>query len=92
MAYLTKRGYARAGPICLGVLMLVAGAILALLAGSAHPPLGTYTNTMMIGVALAIIGLVFIVIGFAATKKKRDSVLTKIDTRKGDVPPPPPRD
>jgi arginine exporter protein ArgO len=90
MAYVTKRGYARAGPICIGVVVLIAGAVLALLANSAHPPLGS--NSLMIGAALAIIGVVFIIIGFAATKKKRDSVLTKVDTRKGDVPPPPPRD
>ena len=90
MAYLTKRGYARAGPICLGVLLLVAGGVLALLGNSASPPFGP--NTLLIGAALAVVGLVFIIIGFAATKKKRDSVLTKVDTRKGDVPPPPPRD
>jgi len=90
MAYLTKRGYARAGPICLGVLLVVVGAVLFLLGSSASPPLGA--NTSIIGVVLTVVGVIFIVIGFAATKKKRDSVLTKVDTSKGDVPPPPPKD
>jgi hypothetical protein len=45
---------------------------------------------MLIGAAAAILGLVFIIIGFARPKKKRDSVLTKVDTRSGNVPPPPP--
>jgi hypothetical protein len=45
---------------------------------------------MLIGAAAAILGLVFIIIGFARPKKKRDSVLTKVDTRSGTVPPPPP--
>ena len=90
MAYLTKRSYARTVPICLGVLLLVVGAILALLAQNGNLLLGS--STFMIGAIAAVIGLVFIIIGFAAPKKKRDSVLTKIDTRKGDVPPPPPKD
>jgi LPXTG-motif cell wall-anchored protein len=46
--------------------------------------------TMYAGAALAVIGLVFILIGFFFTRKKRDSVLTPVDTRVDDTPPPPP--
>jgi uncharacterized protein YacL len=69
---------------------LVIGAVLALLAQNGNLLLGA--NSFMYGAIAAVIGLIFIIIGFAAPKKKRDSVLTKIDTRKGDVPPPPPKD
>ena len=44
----------------------------------------------IIGAVVAIVGLVFILIGFFFTKKKRDSVLTPVDTRVDDSPPPPP--
>jgi len=88
MSYLTWRSYARSGPVCFGALLVIAGAVLALLANQGNLLLGD--NTMLIGAAAAILGLVFIIIGFARPKKKRDSVLTKVDTRSGNVPPPPP--
>ncbi len=46
--------------------------------------------TVLIGAVVAVVGLIFIIMGFVLTKKKRDSVLTKVDTRQDDVPPPPP--
>ncbi len=88
MAYLTWREYTRSGPVCLGVLVLIAGAVIALLASQGTDLLGGYG--LLGGAGLAVVGLLLIVAGFFFTKKKRDSVLTKIDTRQEDTPPPPP--
>ena len=89
MAYLTWREYVRSGPVCLGALILIAGAVIALLASQGiydiYPPYG-----VTIGAALAVVGLIFIILGFVFTAKKRDSVLAPIDTRQDDTPPPPP--
>ena len=70
--------------------MVIAGAILALLPGYdlAYDFIPGYT--VLIGAVVAVVGLIFIIMGFFLTKKKRDSVLTKVDTRQDDVPPPPP--
>ncbi|TFG27475.1 hypothetical protein EU527_18495 [Candidatus Thorarchaeota archaeon] len=90
MAYLTWREYTRSGPVCLGAILVIAGAILALLANSnpAYDFVAGYT--VYIGAAIAIVGLLFIIMGFVFTKKKRDSVLTKVETKLDDTPPPPP--
>ncbi len=87
MAYLTMREYVRSGPVCLGVLMVIIGAVIALKVGGFDP---FPPNTKMIGAVITVLGLLLVVCGFFFTKKKRDSVLTKIDTSKRDVPPPPP--
>ena len=85
MSYLTWREYVRSGPICLGALMVIGGAIFALL------NMGIVPNyDQLIGAIVCGVGLIFILIGFFFTKKKRDSVLTKVDTRVSDTPPPPP--
>lgn len=80
----------RSGPVCLGALMVIAGAILALLPG--YDPAFDFIPgyTVLIGAAVAVVGLIFIIMGFVLTKRKRDSVLRKVDTRQDDVPPPPP--
>jgi hypothetical protein len=89
MAYLTWREYVRAYPICLGALLVIAGAVIALLPGFGIEIVEGYT--VLIGGAVAVFGLVLILIGFFITKKKRDSVLTPVDTRAlDDTPPPPP--
>ncbi|MCF2136954.1 MAG: LPXTG cell wall anchor domain-containing protein [Candidatus Thorarchaeota archaeon] len=88
MAYLTWREHIRSGPVCLGVLVLIAGAVVALLPRMGSEPFGA--NTGLFGALIAVVGLVLILIGFFFTKKKRDSVLAPIDTRQDDVPPPPP--
>jgi predicted transporter len=89
MSYLTWREYVRAYPICLGALLVIGGAIIALLPTFDIAPLGEYT--MLAGGAVAILGLILILVGFFITKKKRDSVLTAVDTRAlDDTPPPPP--
>jgi purine-cytosine permease-like protein len=70
---------------------VIAGAVLALLPGfnPAYDFMDPYTE--LIGAAIAIVGVLFIIMGFLFTKKKRDSVTAPIDTRKlGDTPPPPP--
>ncbi|TFG33343.1 hypothetical protein EU527_08250 [Candidatus Thorarchaeota archaeon] len=91
MAYLTWREYTRSGPVCLGAILVIAGAILALLANSNPEAYDFVTGyTVYIGAAIAIVGLLFIIMGFIFTKKKRDSVLTKVDTKMDDTPPPPP--
>ncbi len=87
MAYLTMREYVRSGPVCLGVLLVIIGAVLALRVGGFDP---LAPNTVLVGLAMTALGLIFVVCGFFFTKKKRDSVLTKIDTSRRDVPPPPP--
>jgi hypothetical protein len=88
MAYLTMRDYVRSGPVCLGALLVIGGSILAVLDTMGYDIIPGYT--MIAGAAVAVIGLVFILIGFFLTKKKRDSVLTPVDTRVDDTPPPPP--
>ena len=88
MSYLTWRSYVRSGPVCLGALLVIAGAVWALLPSLGYEVIVGYDT--MIGAGVAIVGLIFILIGFFFTKKKRDSVLTKVDTRVEDTPPPPP--
>lgn len=90
MSYLTWRSYVRSGPVCLGVLLVIAGAVLALLASNfpAYDFVPGYT--VLIGAAVAVVGFLFIIIGFVFTKKKRDSVKGRIDTKLSDTPPPPP--
>jgi drug/metabolite transporter (DMT)-like permease len=89
MSYLTWREYVRSGWICLGALMVIGGAILALLPGMGIELVPGYD--LLIGAGVAILGLIFIIVGFAFTRKKRDSVLTKVDTKRlDDTPPPPP--
>jgi hypothetical protein len=89
MAYLTWREYVRAYPICLGALLVIAGAVIALLPSFDIVIVEGYT--VLIGGAVAVFGLILIVIGFFITKKKRDSVLAPVDTRElDDTPPPPP--
>ncbi len=91
MSYLTWRDYTRSGPVCFGALLVIGGAIISLL---------VYTNpaaydfipgyTMLIGAIVAVLGLLFIIMGFIFTKRKRDSVLRPVDTKLDDTPPPPP--
>lgn len=91
MSYLTWREYTRSGPVCFGALLVIGGAIISLL---------VYTNpaaydfvpgyTMLIGAIVAVVGLLFIIMGFVFTKRKRDSVLRPVDTKLDDTPPPPP--
>lgn len=89
MSYLTWREYVRSGWICLGALMVIGGAILALLPGMGIEIVAGYD--LLIGAGVAILGLIFIIMGFVFTRKKRDSVLTKVDTKPlSDTPPPPP--
>ena len=84
------REYTRSGPVCLGALVLIAGAIIALLP-SIDPAYDFFApNTLLIGAVIAVVGLVLIIIGFAFTKKKRDSVLAPVETKMDDTPPPPP--
>ncbi len=88
MAYLTWREYVRSEIVCLGVLVLIAGAVIAVL-----PQMGIMLvgdQSVLVGALLAVVGLVLIIVGFFFTKKKRDSVLAPVDTRQDDVPPPPP--
>ncbi|MHA2140801.1 MAG: hypothetical protein ACXADC_06780 [Candidatus Thorarchaeota archaeon] len=90
MAYLTWRSYVRSGPVCLGALMVIGGAIIALL-----PSIDVAYDfipgmTVYIGAAVAVLGLILILVGFFFTKRKRDSVLAPVDTRVDDTPPPPP--
>ena len=88
MSYLTWREYVRPGPICFGALLLIAGAVWALLPSMGITIVADYDT--IIGAGLAIFGLIIIVAGFFFTRKKRDSVLTPVDTRVEDSPPPPP--
>ncbi|MFX1368846.1 MAG: hypothetical protein ACFFAY_09630 [Promethearchaeota archaeon] len=90
MAYLTWREYVRSGPVCLGALILIAGAVIALL-----PSIDVAYDfipgmTVYVGAIVAVVGLLLIIIGFVFTKKKRDSVLARVDTKIDDTPPPPP--
>jgi hypothetical protein len=69
--------------------MVIGGAILALLPGMGIELVPGYD--LLIGAGVAILGLIFIIMGFVFTRKKRDSVLTKVDTKRlDDTPPPPP--
>ena len=88
MSYLTWREYVRSGPICLGALLVIGGAILALLPSMGYEIIPGYD--LIIGAIVAVLGLLMIVCGFFFTKKKRDSVLRPVDTRLDDAPPPPP--
>ena len=90
MSYLTWREYTRSGPVCLGALLVIGGAILALLPGfdPAYDFIPGYT--VMIGAIVAVLGLLLIIVGFIFTRKKRDSVLRPVDTKLDDTPPPPP--
>ena len=90
MSYLTWREYTRSGPVCLGALLVIGGAIISLLAytDAAYAFLGEYT--VMIGAVVAVVGLLFIIMGFVFTRRKRDSVLRPVDTKIDDTPPPPP--
>lgn len=90
LAYLTWREYVRSGPVCLGALILIAGAVIALL-----PSIDVAYDfipgmTVYVGAIVAVVGLLLIIIGFVFTKKKRDSVLARVDTKIDDTPPPPP--
>ncbi len=88
MAYLTWREHVRSGPVCLGILLVIAGAVIAIL-----PRMETYLlgpQSVLYGAIIAVIGLIILVSGFFFTKKKRDSVLGPVDTKQEDVPPPPP--
>ncbi len=90
MSYLTWREYTRSGPVCLGALLVIGGAILALLPG--FDPMYDFIPgyTVMIGAVVAVVGLLLIIVGFVFTRKKRDSVLRPVDTKIDDTPPPPP--
>jgi len=90
LAYLTMREYTRSGPVCLGALVLIAGAIIALLPSIDVAYDFFAPNTVLYGAIMAVVGLVLIIIGFALTKKKRDSVLAPVVTKMDDTPPPPP--
>jgi len=90
LAYLTMREYTRSGPVCLGALVLIAGAIIALLPSISEDYAFFGANTVLYGAIIAVVGLVLIIIGFAFTKKKRDSVLAPVRTKMDDTPPPPP--
>jgi dipeptide/tripeptide permease len=84
------RDYTRSGPVCLGALVLIAGAIIALMP-SIDPTYALFgENTLLYGAIIAVVGLILIIIGFAFTKKKRDSVLAPVGTKLDDTPPPPP--
>jgi dipeptide/tripeptide permease len=84
------RDYTRSGPVCLGALVLIAGAVIALLPSinEAYALFGD--NTVLYGAIIAVVGLLLIIIGFAWTKQKRDSVLAPVGTKMDDTPPPPP--
>ena len=90
MSYLTWRDYTRSGPVCLGALLVIGGAIIALLANSnpAYDFVPGYT--VLIGAIVAVLGLLFIIAGFLFVKRKRDSVLRPVDTKMDDTPPAPP--
>ncbi|MFX1580096.1 MAG: hypothetical protein ACFFBJ_10645 [Promethearchaeota archaeon] len=91
MSYLTWRDYTRSGPVCLGALLVIGGAIISLLVytdPAAYDFIPGYT--MLIGAIVAVIGLLFIIMGFVFTKRKRDSVLRPVDTKMDDTPPAPP--
>jgi dipeptide/tripeptide permease len=84
------REYTRSGPVCLGALVLIAGAIIALLPSIDVAYDFFAPNTVLYGAVIAVVGLVLIIIGFAFTKKKRDSVTGPVSMKMDDTPPPPP--
>jgi dipeptide/tripeptide permease len=84
------REYTRSGPVCLGALVLIAGAIIALLPSIDVAYDFFAPNTVLYGAVIAVVGLVLIIIGFAFTKKKRDSVTGAVSMKMDDTPPPPP--
>lgn len=91
MSYLTWREYTRSGPVCFGALLVIGGAIISLLVYTDPVAFDFIPGyTMMIGAIVAILGLLFIIMGFIFTRKKRDSVLRPVDTKLDDTPPPPP--
>ena len=91
MSYLTWREYTRSGPVCLGALLVIGGAIVALLANTDPAAFDFIPGyTVMIGAIVAVVGLLFIIMGFVFTRRKRDSVLRPVDTKVDDTPPPPP--
>ncbi|MHA2066045.1 MAG: hypothetical protein ACXABY_16865, partial [Candidatus Thorarchaeota archaeon] len=85
MAYLTWRSYVRSGPVCLGALMVIAGAIIALLPSIDAAYDFIPGMTVYIGAAVAVLGLIFILVGFFFTKRKRDSVLAPVDIKVDDT-------
>ncbi|TFF83895.1 hypothetical protein EU524_01710 [Candidatus Thorarchaeota archaeon] len=87
MSYLTWREYVRSGPVCLGALLVIAGAVIALLPGMGYD---FVEYQVIIGAVVAVVGLILILAGFFLTAKKRDSVTRPVDTRQDDTPPPPP--
>ncbi len=89
MSYLTWREYVRSGPICLGVILIIVGAIYVLAATTFGLVVVAGYDTI-IGAILAVVGVIFVVCGFFFTQKKRDSVLTPVSTKMDDTPPPPP--
>ena len=76
--------------MCLGALLVIGGAILALLPGLDPAYAFFGDNTVLIGAIVAVVGLLLIIVGFVFTRKKRDSVLRPVDTKLDDTPPPPP--
>ena len=90
MSYLTWREYTRSGPVCLGALLVIGGAIISLLAYTDPMYMFFGEYTVMIGAIVAVVGLLFIIMGFVFTRRKRDSVLRPVDTKVDDTPPPPP--
>ncbi len=83
MTYLTYRKYTRFIPVVFGLILAIAGAAIVLI------PIDTIPQYQLVGGLVALIGFIFIVLGFAKPIKRRDSVKApiKLDT---DVPPPPP--
>ena len=76
--------------MCFGALLVIGGAILSLLAYN-DPAFDLIPGyTVMIGAIVAVLGLLFIIMGFVFTRRKRDSVLRPVDTKLDDTPPPPP--
>lgn len=71
-------------------MLIIVGAVLALMGYLDYDIIAGYT--LMVGAIVTVLGLVCVVCGFFFTKKERDSVLRKVDTRQDDVPPPPPKD
>ncbi len=83
MTYLTYRKYTRFAIVIFGLLLAIIGAAIVLI------PITSIPNYQIVGGLVAIVGFIFIILGFAKPIKKRDSAKApiKLDT---DVPPPPP--
>ncbi|MGY5875949.1 MAG: hypothetical protein RTU30_09400, partial [Candidatus Thorarchaeota archaeon] len=60
MSYLTWRSYVKSGWICLGAILLIAGAVLALLDPE---QLASYGGGVLIGGIVAVVGLLLIIAG-----------------------------